>query len=75
MNLEAVISTVKHRGWVLGRMRKLPDPRDIVIHRTSEDERLGCPITEMKRKVFRFHETILSFGEPGSSKLVQQKPA
>ena len=26
----------------------------------------GCPITETKRIVFRFHETILSFGEPGS---------
>ena len=32
----------------------------------SEDERLGCRITETKCKVFRFHETILSFGEPGS---------
>ncbi len=35
-------------------------------HRTSEDDGLGCTITETKRKVFRFHETILSFGEPGS---------
>ncbi len=26
----------------------------------------GCPITETKRKVFRFHETIPRFGEPGS---------
>ena len=26
----------------------------------------GCPITETKRIVFRFHETILRFGEPGS---------
>ena len=23
----------------------------------------GCPITETKRIVFRFHETILSFGD------------
>ena len=26
----------------------------------------GCIITETKRKVFRFHDTILSLGEPGS---------
>ena len=26
----------------------------------------GCPITETKRIVFRFHDTILRFGEPGS---------
>ena len=32
----------------------------------SEDELSGCTITETKRKVFKFHETILSFGEPGS---------
>ena len=31
----------------------------ILAHRTSEDERLGCTITETKRKVSRFHETIL----------------
>ena len=37
----------------------------ILAHRTSEDELSGCPITS-KRKVFSFHETILSFGEPGS---------
>ena len=26
----------------------------------------GCTSSPPKRKVFRFHETILSFGEPGS---------
>ena len=31
----------------------------ILAHRTSEDELSGCTITETKRKVFRFHETIL----------------
>ena len=29
----------------------------------------GCPITETKRMGFRFHETILRFGEPGSLRL------
>ena len=33
-------------------------------HRTSEDDWLGCPMTSAK--YIRFHETILSFGEPGS---------
>ena len=36
----------------------------------GSQEGISCkgwdPITETKRKVFRFHETILSFGEPGS---------
>ena len=27
----------------------------ILDQRTSDDERLGCTITETKRKVFRFH--------------------
>ena len=31
----------------------------ILAHRTSDDERLGCFPSSPKRKVFRFHETIL----------------
>ena len=42
--------------------------RDPIIYRTSEDDGSGCMyfITETKHKEFRFHETILSFGGPGS---------
>ena len=36
----------------------------ILAHRTSEDD-WGVQ-SPPQRKVFRFHETILSFGEPGS---------
>ena len=32
----------------------------------SDDDRVGCPSLSPKHIVFRFHETILSFGEPGS---------
>ena len=41
-------------------------PIGILAHRTSEDELLGCPSSPPKCKIFRFHETILRFGEPGS---------
>ena len=38
-------------------------PVGILAHRTSEDEEGVYMYTETKRKVFRFHETILSFGD------------
>ena len=43
---------------------QLKNPR----HQPSYSQMMskGSPITETKRIVFRFHKTILSFGEPGS---------
>ncbi len=40
---------------------KFINPRDPITERQRMSK--GCRITETKRKVFRFHETILRFGE------------
>ena len=47
------------------------DALGILAHRMSDDEQEMCPSSsETKCKVFSFHETILSFGEPGSLGMV-----
>ena len=43
----------------------LSTPKDPITERQMMNPK-GCIITETKRKVFRFHAPILSFGEPGS---------
>ena len=42
--------------WSYPRVSKhIYSDTGILAHRTSEDDGLGCTITETKRKVFRFH--------------------
>ena len=56
--------TLEAPKWpIIGRVGFIPSGSN---HRTSVDEQGVDPITETKRKVFRFHAPILSFGEPGS---------
>ena len=47
----------------LGGFFFLASPKDPIAHRTSDDDEGVDPITETKRNVFRFHETILRFGD------------